>query len=63
MRGNDGRGAITNLDQLPKTLAGMEDYFLSGRPKPDGSMIYNHVKIAFNGNEHTFWQDLQQPLK
>jgi hypothetical protein len=63
MRGNDGRGAITNPDQLPKTLAGMEDYFLSGRPKLDGSTIYNQVKNAFNGDEHTFWQDVQQPLK
>jgi hypothetical protein len=63
MRGNDGRGAITNPDQLPKTLAGMEDYFLSVRPKLDGSTIYNQVKNAFNGDEHTFWQDAQQPLK
>jgi hypothetical protein len=63
MRGNHGRGAITNQDQPPKTLAGMEDYFLSGRPKLDSGTIYNCVKIAFNGDEHTFWQDVQQPLK
>ena len=63
MKGNDGRGAITNADQIPKTLIGMEDYFLSGRPKPDGGTIYNRMKIAFNGDEHTFWSDVQQPLK
>ncbi len=44
LRGNDSRGAITHPYQVLTAFVSMEEYFLSGKPKPDRGIIYNRVK-------------------